>query len=63
MDLEKKLSPPAYNLLRLLLNKNPKLRPSAKEALKHEWFDKVLGKEEINSTLRIYSEIVKITPD
>lgn len=53
MDLDKKLTNQGYLLLRLLLNKNPKVRPTASEAIKHKWFDAVLGKEEISQTLKI----------
>lgn len=63
LDLDKRLSPSAYSLLRGLLHKHPKSRPSAKEAMKHEWFDKVLGKEEVTTTLRMYSELIPFTPE
>ncbi len=39
--MHKKLSADAYDLLKKLLEKDPKLRISAAEALNHPWFNTI----------------------
>jgi len=39
--MHKKLSPEAYDLLKKLLEKDPKIRMSAAEALNHNWFNTI----------------------
>lgn len=43
------ISKEARSLITSLLDRNPNSRLSAKDALKHEWFDKVSKKTEIDS--------------